>query len=119
MHFGHECDPGQMLAETIVQVLPDSPLFSRTYIEDCLFQVLSFCDVNPSSNDVLRCLPTAWKQGTRPCNQPLISMPRNPTGLVVLRKKVGTQHFKRRPEPMDFLRREKQVPNTFTLNLLH
>src|ERR1700744_4339215 len=105
MHFGHECDPGQMLAETIVQVLPDSPLFSRTYVEDCLFQMLSFCDVDPGGNDVLRRIPAARKQGTRPCNQPLISVPCKPTGLVVLRKKVATQHFKRCPEPVDLFRR--------------
>ena len=57
MHFGHEGDPGQMLAETIMQVLPYAPLFSGATVEDCLFQVLSFCDVDPGSNDVLRRIP--------------------------------------------------------------
>src|ERR1700678_4046128 len=101
MHFGHEGNSGEVLAQTIVQVLPDSPLFSRAYIEDCLFQLLSFCDVYPRGNDVLRRLVTPWQQSTRPRYQSLVSVPRNPTGLIVLRKKVATQHFKRGPEPVN------------------
>ena len=46
-------------------------------------------------------------------------MPRNPTGLIVLRKKIRTQHFKQGPEAICLLRKEKQVPNAFALNLLH
>src|SRR3984885_14946674 len=78
MHFSHERNTGQMLTETIMQVLPDSPLFARAYIEDRLFQVLSFGDVDTGSDDVMGTLSHARKQRTRPCNQPLIAMPGYP-----------------------------------------
>src|ERR1700691_3535498 len=98
MHLGHERDPGQMLAETIMQVLANSPLLPGTYIQDCLFQMLSFRDVDTSSDDVACGLSIAGKQGARPGNEPLLSMARNPTSLIVLRQKIRTQHFKIGPE---------------------
>ena len=69
----------------------------RTYIQDRLFQVLSFRDVDTCGDDVLGGFSSAGKQGTRPGNQPLIPMPRDPAGLIVLRKKIRAQHFKQWP----------------------
>jgi hypothetical protein len=100
-----------MLAETIMQVLPNSPLFSRTYVQDRLFQVLSFRDVYTCGNDVLGSFSIAWKWRTRPGNEALVSMAREPTGLIVVRKKIRTQHFKQCPEAIFLFRREKQVPD--------
>src|ERR1700722_21342 len=119
MHFSHERNTGQMLTETIMQVLPDSPLFARAYIEDRLFQVLSFGDVDTGSDDVMGTLSHARKQRTRPCNQPLIAMPGYPIGLIVLGKEIGTQHFKHGTEALGLLGNEKEVPNALALNLLH
>src|ERR1700722_9416666 len=119
MHLGHERNTGQMLTETIMQVLPDAPLFSRTYIQDCFFQVLSFGDVDTCRDDVMGAFSSSWKERTRPGNQPLISTPRYPIGLIVLRKKIGAQHFKHRTEALSLLGNQKQVPDTFALNFFH
>src|ERR1700722_1763990 len=119
MHLGHECDTGQMLAEAIMQILPDSPLFSRAYIQDCFFQVLSFGDVDTGGDDVMGAFSSSRKERARPGNQPLISTPRYPIGLIVLRKKIGTQHFKHGAEALCLLGNEKQVPDIFALNFLH
>src|ERR1700722_11805391 len=108
-----------MLAETIMQVLSNAPLFSGAYIQDGLFQVLSFRDVNAGGNDVMGRLSTARKQGTGPCDQALFSMPREPGVLIVLRKEIGTQHFKHGLEAICFLRKQEQVPDIFALDLFH
>src|SRR5580698_3853823 len=119
MHLGHERNTGQMLTETIMQVLPDAPLFSRTYIQDCFFQVLSFGDVDTGGDDVMGAFPRSRKERARPGDQPLISTPRYPIGLIVLRKKIGTQHFKHGAEALSLFGNEEQVPDTFALNFFH
>src|SRR5271156_4239794 len=118
MNLGHERDPGQMLAEAIMQVLPNAPLFSGTYVQDCLFQVLPFRDVDTGGNNVTGGLSIAGKQRTRPRNQPLIPMPSYPTGLVVLREKIRAEQLKIGLEATRILRKKKQVPDAFALNLL-
>ena len=50
--FTHECNSGQVLTEAIVQVLPDSALFTVTDFRDGSFQALALSDINTGGENV-------------------------------------------------------------------
>ena len=52
LNFAHEGNAGQMLAQTIMQVLPDPALLTRADFQDFLFQMFAFGDVNACGDDV-------------------------------------------------------------------
>src|ERR1700722_5645874 len=81
--------------------------------------MLSFRNVDAGGDDVTGRLSIAGKQSTRPGDQPLLSTACDPTGLVVLGEKIGTQHLEIGAEAIYLLRKEKKVPDVFALNLLH
>src|SRR5271154_7377546 len=81
--------------------------------------MLPLRDVDAGGDDVTGCLSIAGKQSTRPGDEPLLSMACDPTGLVVLGEKIGAQHLEIGAEAIYLLRKEKEVPNVFALNLLH
>src|SRR3984957_3260216 len=81
--------------------------------------MLSFRNVDAGGDDVTGRLSIAGKQSTRPGDQPLLSTACDPTGLVVLGEKIGTQHLEIGAEAIYFLGKEKEVPDAFALNLLH
>src|ERR1700733_3201590 len=81
--------------------------------------MLSFRDVDAGGDDVTGRFSISRKQRTRPGDEPLLSMACDPTGLVVLREKIGTQHLEIGAEAIYFFRKEKEVPDAFALNLLH
>src|ERR1700678_333229 len=81
--------------------------------------MLSFRDVDAGGDDVTGRFSISRKQRTRQGNEPLLSMACDPTGLVVLGKKIGTQHLEIGAEAIYLLRKEKEVPDVFALNLLH
>src|ERR1700735_2988404 len=81
--------------------------------------MLLFRDVDAGGDDVTGRFPIARTQRTRPGDQPLLSMACDPTGLVVLGKKIRTQHLEIGAEAIYLLRKEKEVPDVFALNLLH
>src|SRR5580658_1425545 len=81
--------------------------------------MLSFRDVDAGGDDVTGRFSIAGKQRTRPGDEPLLSMACDPTGLVVLGQKIGAQHLEIGAEAIYLLRKEKEVPDVFALNLLH
>src|ERR1700679_1465455 len=81
--------------------------------------MLSFRDVDAGGDDVTGGFSISRKQRTRPGDESLLSMARDPTGLVVLGEKIGTQHLEIGAEAIYLLRKEKEVPDVFALNLLH
>src|SRR5271156_2070882 len=119
MHFGHEGNPGQMLAEAIVQVLPDAALLARAYVEDGFFQMFALGDVDSSRDDVAGGLRIAGKQSAGPRNQALVSVASDPGALIVLRKHVGAQYLKDGAEAIGLLRRKKEIPDAFPLDLFN
>src|SRR5271165_1270302 len=81
--------------------------------------MLSLCDVDACGDDVIGRVSVARQQGAAPCNQPLLSMPGDPTALIVLREKIGAQNFKNAPEAIGLLGKKKKIPDTFTANFFH
>ena len=69
MHLGHKRNPGQVLAEAVMQVLPNSPLLARADLQQCFLQVLPLGDVDPRGDDVIGGLAIARQQGARPGDQ--------------------------------------------------
>ena len=52
LHLAHECDAGQVLAQAVMQVLPDPPLFAGTDFQDRLLQPLALGDIDSGGDDV-------------------------------------------------------------------
>src|SRR5271154_7147285 len=118
MHLCHEGDPGQMLTETVMQILPDSTLFPCADVQNRFLQMLSLGNVYACRDDVIGGVPNARQQRARPGDQPLVSMPRHPTTLIIVREKVGAHDFKDAPEAVCLFPEKKQVPDTSALSLL-
>ena len=51
-----------MLAQTVMQVLPNSALLPGAYIKECLFLMLSLRDVDAGGDDVTGCSPSQEKR---------------------------------------------------------
>src|SRR5271155_5052921 len=113
MHLGHKRNPGQMLTETVMQILPDSALFSCTDVQNRFFQMFPFRDVDACGDNVIGGFSTTRQQRARPGDQSLISMPRYPRALIVVRKKIRAHDFKNSPEAVGLLCKKKQIPDTF------
>jgi hypothetical protein len=110
VHFGHERDSGQMLAETVMQILSNAALFSCTDVQDCLFQLLAFGDIDAGGDNVSGVHAAARQERTGPCNQPLISMAGDPGRLMILRQKIRTEHFENGLESFSLFRQREQIP---------
>src|ERR1700728_2145072 len=106
-----------MLAQTVVQVLANSTLFTRAYFQNSFFQALTFGDIDPG-NDYIRvsALPPG-EHRTGPGNQTRIAISREPIRLAISRELTRVRLTRNCFEVIHFFRHQEQVPHILSAYL--
>ena len=60
-HLAHESDAGEVLAQSIVEILPDAPLFPAADFEDRAFEAFGIGNVDSSEDHIFQ-----WRRSRRP-----------------------------------------------------
>ena len=111
VHLGHERDPGQMLPQSVVQILPDAPLLPRADVQQRPLQLLALGDVDSGSDDVVGPPLAVGQLRVGPGNQAARPVPRHPMALIILRQKIGAQLRNHRPGARCLAGQKEELPN--------
>ncbi len=109
-HLAQEGDAGQMLTESIVEILADPAIFLIADLEHRFLQAPSFRFVAAGGDDVFRRPVRVRDDGAGPGDPPVGTGPRHPCRFAVHAGAPARRRIQRRPESLALVRRDEQIP---------
>ncbi len=103
-----------MLAEAVVQVLPDASLLAVADVENCSLETFALRDLDARRNHVAHRSIGVRQNGRRPTDETPFTFFRYPITLIVVDRLPRTRAVENRLKPAVILGREKQVPNSLS-----
>src|ERR1700690_2795840 len=99
-----------MLAETVVKILPDTPLLASAHFKNGLLQAAPLGDIDSRGDQILGRAIAPRKNRAGPGDATLAAVTRDPMRFVIARDAPGAQLREDRLRIFKLVRNRKQVP---------